>query len=210
MSAPMRCNNEATKVRNEVQAQLSVAMDFEMPTSARVAAARRLGELGDPDVVVPLGVLLGQSDSPLRDELSTTLKRLDATEAIIRDLKSPMPPRRIRATQLLALMGDESSVSALIDALEDPCAKVRESAASALYSFRDGRAIPGLARILFEDPDADVRGAAAQALGEIPAFAAVDALEQAQHHEKDAFTRVLVERSITRWRASSSVADLLL
>ena len=197
-------------MRNEVQSNLSVAMDFDMPIAARVAAARRLGELGDRDVVIPLGVLFGQTDSELREELSRTLKRLDATAAIIRDLKSPMPPRRIRATQVLALIGDVGSVSALIDALEDPCAKVRESAASSLYSFRDGRAIPGLARVLSEDPDADVRGAAAQALGEISAFAAVDALERTLHDEKDRFTKILIERSITRWRANSSVADLLL
>jgi HEAT repeat protein len=206
----MRCNSEVAKMRSEVQSNLSVAMDFEMPVEARVAATRRLGELGDQDVVVPLGVLLGQTDSELRDTVAITLKRLDATEMIKRDLKSAMPPRRIRATQLLALICDEGSVSALIDALEDPCAKVRESAASALYSFRDGRAIPGLARVMIEDSDADVRGAAAQALGEIPAFTALDALEQAARLEKDAFTRVLITRSITRWRANSSVADLLL
>jgi HEAT repeat protein len=203
----MRCNSE---VRNEVQKNLTLAMDFELPVEERVRAAKRLGDLGDATVAIPLGVLLGQTDSPLRDALSTTLKRLSATQAIIRDLSSPMPPRRIRATQVLALIGDDECVPALIDALADPCAKVREAAASSLYSFRDQTAIPMLAKALASDPDADVRGAAAQALGEIPAFDAVNALEQAKKTEMDGFTRILIERSILRWRAQSSVADLRL
>jgi HEAT repeat protein len=197
-------------MRIEVKHNLALAQDFELPLEDRVRAARRLGELGDTEVVIPLGVLCGQSDSELRDALSGALKQLKAIEIIARDLMSPSIPRRIRATQMLALVGDDASVPALIDALEDPSSKVRESAASSLASFRDPRAIPVLAHLLERDEDADVRGAAAQALGEIPVFAAVDQLERAMRGEKDKFTRILIERSILRWRANSSVADLLL
>jgi HEAT repeat protein len=203
----MRCNSE---VGREVQRQLNVAMDFELPIEDRVRAAERLGDLGDTTVAIPLGVLLGQTDSELRAALNETLKRLSATQAIIRDLQSPIPPKRIRATQVLALIADDAAVPSLIEALADPCAKVRESAASALYSFRSAAAIPMLAKALASDPDADVRGAAAQALGEIPSFEAVNVLERAKATEADGFTRILIERSILRWRAQSSVADLRL
>ena len=78
-------------------------------------------------------------------------------------------------------------VSTLIQALQDPDAKVRQRAAYALGDIRTETAVRGLIQAL-QDADADVRRSVAYALGKIGTETAVPALIQALQHS-DAVVR---------------------
>jgi HEAT repeat protein/beta-lactamase regulating signal transducer with metallopeptidase domain len=69
----------------------------------------------------------------------------------------------------------DSTVDALVAALDDPDAEVRRTAAHALARLRDRRALPGLTAAL-KDESPDVRRAAAGALGDLRDQQAVDGL----------------------------------
>jgi HEAT repeat protein len=182
-----------------VKEQLAIALDWEFREGERAAATERLGHLGDSNVVVPLGVLLGQTTpGRLRNALLFTLSRLSAVDAMIDGLGSPDPAARELAAQILANIKDDRAVPSLIEALNDPMPRVREEAAASLLEFRSHVALPALTRVVVEDPDPDVRMAAAQALGELDDRGALEALERAMEREKDEFTLILIEQSIQR------------
>ena len=186
-------------MKDGVREQLGIALDWEFREEERALAAGQLGGLGDRAVVVPLGVLLGQTTpGRLRTALMETLVALDAVDAMIGELGSPDPGARELAAQILANIGDPRAVGPLIEALNDPNARVREEVAAALLEFRSLDALPALSRALIEDEDPDVRMAAAQALGELDDHAALEALERAGEVEKDEFTMILIEQSIQR------------
>lgn len=184
-----------------VKDHLRVALDWEYGEAERAEAVERLGALGDPKVVIPLGVLLGQTTpGRLRSALTGTLTRLSAPDIMIEQLDSPDPGAREIATQVLASLQDKRAVEPLIRALQsDPSPRVREEAAASLYDLRAEAALPALAKSLLEDEDPDVRMAAAQALGELDDHRALEALERAGEVEKDEFTMILIEQSIQRF-----------
>jgi HEAT repeat protein len=186
-------------MRDGVKEQLAIALDWEFREEERAVAAERLGGLGEAAVVVPLGVLLGQTTpGRLRSALLSTLSALSGVDAMIHELGSPDPGAREIAAQILANIHDERAVGPLIGALNDPNPRVREEVAASLLEFKAVEALPALSRILLEDEDPDVRMAAAQALGELDDHAALEALERATEIEKDEFTMILIEQSIQR------------
>jgi HEAT repeat protein len=80
-------------------------------------------------------------------------------------------------------------VAALAIALHDPDIEVRASAAQALGSLGDPRAVEALLQALRSDADAGVRKMAAWALGEIESPAAVGGLSQAVRSDSSAEVR---------------------
>lgn len=93
----------------------------------------------------------------------------------------PTPPTRVPAGQ----GGDESTVSALSEALRDPVASVRQAAAEALGRTRDSVAVRALMDVLRADESAAVRRAAAWSLGEIADAMAIPALADALLRDRD-------------------------
>ena len=178
---------------------LDVALDWRRPEAERISAIVRLGEFGDPSVVLPLGLLYSESGGRLRSVTAESLDRLSAVEVLARLLRSEDGEQRLRAVQAMGALGAPTALPSLLLALSDPVAKVREFAASALLTLRDDRALPELVRSLSQDPDPDVRGAAAQALGELDRPEAQEALERAAALEPDPFTVILIERSLYRF-----------
>ncbi len=178
---------------------LEVALDWRRPEAERISAIVRLGEFGDPSVVLPLGLLYSESGGRLRSVTAESLDRLSAVEVLARLLRSEDGEQRLRAVQAMGALGAPTALPSLLLALSDPVAKVREFAASALLTLRDDRALPELVRSLSQDPDPDVRGAAAQALGELDRPEAQEALERAAALEPDPFTVILIERSLYRF-----------
>ena len=195
----MEQEGKRSKMTNDVQELLSVALNWEHSVEERVAATERLGDLGAAGAVVPLTALLGETAGELADVIAAALAKLSAVEIMLRNLKAPTADIRETAAHLLTVLKDESSVPGLISALADSNARVREEVATALYELKDARAVPALEKVLFEDDDPDVRGAAAQALGELPTPQALEALERAEQQEEDEFTLILIERSVRRF-----------
>jgi HEAT repeat protein len=185
---------------NLVRQHLSLALDWEHREEERAAAVEELGMLGDAGVVIPLGILLGQTTpGRLRSALTSTLARLSAADVMISELSSPDSGAREIAAQVLSSLGDRRAIEPLMIALTDPTPRVREEACTSLFEFRAVEAVVALTRCLLEDVDPDVRMAAAQALGEIDDHSALAALERATEIEKDEFTMILIEQSIQRY-----------
>jgi len=182
-----------------IRSWLEVALDWRRPEAERISAIVRLGEQGDPSVVLPLGLLYSESGGRLRSVTAESLDRLSAVEVLARLLRNADGEQRLVAVQALGALGAPTALPSLLSALADPVAKVREFAASALLTLRDERALPELVRCLSQDPDPDVRGAAAQALGELDRPEAQEALERAAAQEPDPFTVILIERSLYRF-----------
>jgi HEAT repeat protein len=182
----------------ELDTMLAQALDWRERPERRAEAIRRLGDLGDPEAIVPLGVLLKESDMELQSATAHALSRLSAVDRLVRELADPSVKKRFRAAQVLGMLRDPTSALALIASLDDPEPRVREASASALYWLRDARARSSLVRLLYDDPVPDVRGAAAQALGALGEPEIITLLREASNKELDPFVVILIERSILR------------
>ena len=85
----------------------------------------------------------------------------------------------------------QGTIDALRTALADADADVRRTAAQALGSLADPRAVDALLEALRDDSDADVRKMAAWALGEIESPRAVAGLSQAVRSDRSADVRAM-------------------
>ena len=63
---------------------LEVALDWRRPEAERISAIVRLGEFGDPSVVLPLGLLYSESGGRLRSVTAESLDRWSAVEVLTR------------------------------------------------------------------------------------------------------------------------------
>jgi HEAT repeat protein len=185
----------------ESQRALRVALDGSAKKKDRLLALDRLAASKDPDAVVPLAASLARVEGELDVAVRRTLASLDGVKVLSNDLKSKDPTIRRRAVEMFALWPEPAAFDAVARSLDDPDAKVRENAASALWRFHDARGVPQLIRLLKGDPEPDTRAAAAQALGKLGGKSAVDALEDASHTEKDAFVKVLIDKAVTEAKA---------
>jgi hypothetical protein len=191
----------------EIRQQLSVALDTTQPIDVRVAATRRLGELGDDSIAVQLGAIACEAredEALLKEAVGKTMRMISATRRLVADLRAPDPSVRARTARILGAVADAAAIPALIVALSDTDRKVRAQAASALIPFGSKLALPALKSMLFEDPHPSPRGAAAQALAEIDDQDALDALELATRCEEDVYTIILIERAILRFEQRRS------
>ncbi len=171
--------------------------DSQASDVVRIEAARQLAELADPATVVPMVVVMeGELSDALEDEIHKALDLMGATEILVGDLTAGDDATRATAADLLPRLKDPAAVPPLMQALSDPVAKVRESAAGALGVFKAPQAEGPLTERLQKDPDPDVRGAAAQSLGALHTPGAQAALERALAAEKDDFVKVLIEKSL--------------
>jgi HEAT repeat protein len=99
-------------------------------------------------------------------------------------------------------------VDALAVALRDPDIEVRTSAAQALGSMGDPRAVEALLQALRSDADAGVRKMAAWALGEIESPAAVGGLSQAVRSDSSAEVRAAAAWALGEIESAEAVGAL--
>jgi len=124
----------------------------------RVAAVDSLAELGPAAVDALLDALLG----PPPDEGGDWAR----AEALTGSLRSDRPALRMASANALGRLGVPDATPALVEALDDADARVRERVARALGALEDPRAGRGLTDHVSDDV-ADVRVAATEALGRL-------------------------------------------
>ncbi|HUF88874.1 MAG TPA: HEAT repeat domain-containing protein [Gemmatimonadota bacterium] len=103
---------------------------------------------------------------------------------------------------------DPRTVTALLTAMGDPDADVRETAAHALGGLDDPRAVDALVRALANDADAGVRKMAAWALGEIESPRAVPALSQAVRNDASPDVRSMAAWALGEIESEEAVPAL--
>jgi len=143
-------------------------------TGDRRAAARALGQLGDRHAVQPLITALTDHDGDMGTAAAAALDQLGW-----RPEGTAAAPTYWVVTHQWDKAVHVGAVEPLIVALQDHAASVRESAAQALGSIGDARAIAPLSAAL-NDQDIGVAKAAARALVAMYSSGKLDEAQQAQ------------------------------
>jgi HEAT repeat protein len=144
------------------------------------AVARRLASaLASPDLRRPAGEVLermGQAAvEPLVDIVmgddpdaaaaaGALLERIAGAQSFLPGLGSIDPEERLRAVQVLGVIGGDAASDALMGTLTDPDARIRVRSASLLGALDDIRAVRALRRVFQSDPVGEVAAAAEEAL----------------------------------------------
>lgn len=144
--------------------------------AVRQAVLRALGTLGGEGAYQ--GLLEAIGDAGTRDIALGVMAQLRDTglvDSLRHHLYEGKPATRSAAAQALSVLGDETSVSLLLNAMRLTDNQRRQPAADALGRVRNNRAVSVLIEAL-GDRDALVRQKAVEALGNIPDGRAVAAL----------------------------------
>lgn len=145
------------------QAGLDLAKRLDDPSpSVKQAAAQALGAVGGTQTIVEL--------------LTERLAHADVES-------------RRAAVSALTWLEAGSAFHALMRALGDSDAQVRQGAVAALGEMVDPRSLPAIRDRLLRDTDAGVRGEAAYRLGKFGDRTIVPALRSAAAHDRDAVVR---------------------
>ncbi|VTS07480.1 HEAT repeat domain-containing protein [Tuwongella immobilis] len=137
--------------------------------SVRVAAARTLGELGDPRALEPLLEALNDSKSTVRQAALESLAKLGCLTSV-----TPLMPLvhdadddvRIAVVALLSQMNRPASARVLLGALNDRNPEVRSLAVQGLIHQGDRGSMESLLPML-NDESLEVRAAVAEAIGRL-------------------------------------------
>jgi HEAT repeat protein len=140
-------------------------------SEVRLAAARALGEIGDPQAVEPLLAALKDQHSSVRRAAAEALGRISdvrAVESLPAALKNALKDedRDVRRAAAKALAQQIKGVEYLMSALTDRPWMAREAAAEMLGEIKDPRAVEPL-RAVLKDEEGSVRRAAVKALVQI-------------------------------------------
>jgi HEAT repeat protein len=132
-------------------------------------AAKALGEIGDPQAVEPLRVVLSEEGySIVWDAAVEALGKIGNTQCIRileNELQHPREECRWKVIDSLVETRKPVIVEPLIKALGDKESSVRRCAVHALRRFGDVRAVPPLLSAALADQDIEMRQEAAKALG---------------------------------------------
>ncbi|MER3422446.1 MAG: hypothetical protein C4293_03670 [Nitrospiraceae bacterium] len=138
----------------------------------RQYSAWALGNLGEQARDQAGLVLVGLLRDPSPTVTSTAAEAIGAigatesmVEFLVDSLQQGPVHTRHAAVKALALLEAPSSYPALVQALADPDAMVRQGAIAALGELSDRRAVPLIIDRLLHDPDSGVRSEAAYRLG---------------------------------------------
>lgn len=152
--------------------------------ATKVAAARCLGEIGDPAAVAPLLVAMNDMTANVRSAAADSLVRLGAAAVpgLLALLQDPGNPKRDEVPAPLAKIGDARAIEALLHELtESPESewRLRTAAIKALESFPE---VPSASFFkLLLDPNNTIRDAAARRL----------------------------DRAVPGWKQSATIADVV-
>lgn len=180
-----------------VVAELGEAVTSGPSPQVRQAAARALGELGDPGAVEPLAAALRVDTAPaVREAIVAALAMLgdrravEALAAALHDTETDQPLRKTIAAAL-GRLGHPPAVEALLIACGDPSRGVRVAARKALTGMGQG-AVTQLIKALDHSSDR-VRARAAEALGGLNNPRAVEPLEARRTDPELAVRAAVVE-----------------
>lgn len=151
--------------------------------AVRSEAAFLLGQSGDTDALPPLRAALNDDSARVRVEAARALARLgDADEGVPvlrRELSGELfADAPLRAARALALLGEPTGWSRVVEALDSPLPSNRMEAIAALPAFSpfDGREVDGR--------PIDVRGRLRQATGDSEELLRRDATDALKALEK--------------------------
>jgi HEAT repeat protein len=164
--------------------------------AVRAMSAWALGRFGE-DVLDQAGLELARRlDDPspaVKQAAAQALGAVGGTQAIvelvIERLHGADVATRRAAVQALTWLESGSAHHALLTALGDPDAQVRQGAIAALGETVDPRSLPAIRDRLLKDADAGVRGEAAYRLGKFGDQAVLPALRTAATRDPDASVR---------------------
>ena len=163
----------------------------------RARAAEALGELMDPNGLMPLSVAAStDTEVPVRTAAVLALGRLNhpgGNGTIAAAIGDDDPAVRRAALSVVLQVNFFRQYDALLGALADDDADVRQRAALLIGNFRVEAAVPALAGLLRGDTDLNVRQAAAWALGRIGGGDASSALIAAGEIETESLVRDAIE-----------------
>jgi len=164
--------------------------------SVRAMSAWALGRLGEA-VLDPAGLeLVNRLDDPspaVKLAAAEALGEIGGTQTIVELLTERLRhadvESRRAAVRALTWLEAESAHHALITALSDSDAQVRQGAVAALGEMVDSRSLPPIRDRLLKDAHAGVRGEAAFRLGKFGDSTVVPALRSASARDPDAAVR---------------------
>lgn len=175
-----------------------------LPLAAMAPAGSRLATIRGPFV----------SNSPWMDASTPTDAVIDpdavtdtATDLAL-DSMGPIQPNEESKSHKTVAKADGRMVGALVVALRDPNLEVRMTAAQALGSLDDPRAVDALLEALRSDADAGVRKMAAWALGEIESPRGVAGLSQAVRSDGSIEVRAMAAWALGEIESPEGVAPL--
>lgn len=159
-------------------------------------SAWALGNLGD-EVMDQVGMALVERLGDPSDEVKTAAAQAlgeiratpDLVERLTAILRQADVPTKRAAVQALALLEAPASYHALVEALRDDDARIRQGTIAALGELADARALPLLRDRLLHDRDAGVRSEAAFRLGKFGDSTVISALKSAAADDGDADVR---------------------
>jgi HEAT repeat protein len=172
-----------TPVERERELQAGLAELRDPDEKTRQEGARRLRQVGGPEVLAALIAALEDPDLSVRCSVALTLGGLGAPDALpvlIQHLQEdPSPGVRQMCVAFLDAFDDERAADALLQSIADPDARVVYAACSQLGRKGDRRAIPALLPLL-DHADRETQLCAARALLRLKSADArlVAALEQ--------------------------------
>lgn len=173
-----RPNVPRLKAQKNVNGLVKALSDREV--GIREDAARALGELAYPRVVIPLCNSLKDPDWTVRMTVVEALAKIRdarAIEPLVDLLKDEKPAVQKAVSEALIAHGGQA-VPALTRALSDKAAVSRINAAIALGMIGDAKAVPALCGAL-KDSEPQIRQYAAEALGKIGDKRAIKPLSEA-------------------------------
>lgn len=159
-------------------------------------SAWALGNLGD-EVMDQVGLALverlGDPSKEVKTAAAQALGAMRATPEMVERLtailrQADVPTKRA-VLQALALLEAPASYPALVEALRDNDARIRQGAIAALGELADSRALPLLRDRLRHDRDVGVRSEAAFRLGKFGDLTVLSALKSAAAGDGDAGVR---------------------
>lgn len=133
---------------------------------------------------------------------------VDATADFALDGMGPIQPNGETKDHKSEAKADGRMIGALVVALRDSNLEVRVSAAQALGSLEDPRAVDALLEALRSDADAGVRKMAAWALGQIESPRAVAGLSRAVREDRSTEVRAMAAMALGEIESPEGVAAL--
>jgi len=181
----------------------------------RIAAARRLSELGEKSAVPGLVRMLRDEDWRIRDAAMQALGRLKAAAAVAAMLEGirttrPSPfgggPNTTVIEDALVAIG-KPCIPILMDAMSDDDARIRLIIIEVLGQLNSAEALPALTEAL-RDPEWRVRWRAADAIGKLGDPSAVpDLIQILRDPTKD--VRIAAAWSLGQIRSAEAVPGLI-
>lgn len=164
--------------------------------AVRAMSAWALGQFGE-DVLDQAGLALAarldDRSAAVKQAAAQALGSVGGTQTIIEllteRLRHPNVETRRAVVQALTWLEAESAHHALMTALADSDARVRQGAVAALGETVDPRSLPAIRDRLLNDSDAGVRGEAAFRLGKFGDATVVPALRSASARDSNAVVR---------------------